>query len=187
MFVVLEGLHGVGKSEVAESLANVLGAELVPTVNPVFRRVRSVVDRGTSLEWRHAMYAVAVLDAGSRIREHLESGQAVVAESWLYRTVAFHRGMGSKLDLSFEGSELPLPDWTFVLTCDEEERQKRLKKRGVSQNRWQCLAECKRRDIEQQYRCWDMERVDTTNLQVDEVVRELRERIDRLRQSLVGD
>ena len=34
MFIVLEGLHGVGKSSVASALAKEINAELVPTVGP---------------------------------------------------------------------------------------------------------------------------------------------------------
>ena len=187
MFIVLEGLHGVGKSTVACKLANDINADLVPTVGEPFNRVRRAVDQGSSLEWRHAVYAVAVLDAAGRIAEMLATGRTVVAESWLYRTMAFHRGMGSELALPMTGVDIPLPDKGFLLTCDECERQRRLGERSRSRSsapirrrrrcaKWRSLAESKRKQIEDEYRRFDLERVDATPC-VEQVVGLLRDRI----------
>lgn len=180
VFVVLEGLHGVGKSEVARQLADAICADHMPTVAPIFKDVRGLVDRGTSLEWRHAVYAVAVLDAGWRIRERLQAGRSVVVESWLYRTMAFHRGMGSDLKLPVDTVELPEPDWQFLLTCNDSERRRRLDQRGSSNSAyWLSRAESNSTKIEEQYRSFGLQEVDTTGLEIDSVVGRLRDRIGR--------
>ena len=92
--------------------------------------------------------------------------------------MAFHRGMGSALALPMTGVEIPLPDKGFLLTCDEYERQDRLKRRPTSNSaKWRSLAECSKEKIAGEYQRFNLEPVDTTGLKIEQVVGLLYDRI----------
>ena len=169
MFISLEGLHGVGKSTIAEKLASTLNVELTPTIPDEFREIRKTMNESWSIEARYMMFMSAVLLAGERIRESLALGKTVVVESYIYRTIAFHEGMGSQIRLEFSQSLL-LPHHTILLKCDNDVRQERLVRRGGARNRWDSLAEANSDTILARYQRFGFPTIDTTHASPEETL-----------------
>lgn len=172
MFVTLEGLSGVGKSTVARLLADALDACWMPTVPIGFGRDRSYFTDTYQLNARFWYFMAAVSLAAPRIRRVLDLGHDVVAESYFARTIAFHRGMGSPLDISVP-SYAAVPDATFRLTCGGAERQRRLAGRSKPRTTWDRLAEERADEIEQEYQRFPMHLIDTTAVAPDDVVAQI--------------
>lgn len=173
-FVSLEGLSGVGKSTISRMLAETMCAELVGTIPYTFSDLRKVLDRSnmTSIHARFLFYLAAVLEGEKSIRTILQSGKNVVVESYLYRTIAFHRGMGSDIDISIPESIL-LPDVIFHLVCEEGERQQRRRMRQKQETYWDRLAEQNTKNILREYHRFQMKVIDTTYLEPEVVVNEI--------------
>ena len=173
-FISFEGLSGVGKSTISKLLAEKIGAGLVGTIPQKFGDLRKVFDHSeaTSINARFLFYLAAVLEGGKSIEEVLSAGKNVVVESYLYRTIAFHRGMGSNLDI-FLPSDVLLPDVVFHLVCEEVERQRRRKVRKKHETHWDRLAEQNAERILREYGRFEMNILDTTRLQPEEVVEKL--------------
>lgn len=178
-FISLEGLSGVGKSTISKLLAEKIKAELVGTIPRIFGDLRRALDHSetTSIHTRFLFYLAAVLEGERSIREVLSTGKTVVVESYLYRTIAFHRGMGSNFDISIPGDIL-LPDVVFHLICEEVERQWRRKTREKYETHWGRLAEQNAERILREYQQFKMSVVDTTCLKPEEVVNELINRLN---------
>lgn len=172
-FISFEGLSGVGKSTISKLFAEKIGASLVSTIPQSFVGLRRIIDtETTSIHARFLFYLAAVLEGEKSLRIAMYSGGNVVVESYLYRTIAFHRGMGSNIRISIP-KDILLPDIIFYLTCEEKERQKRRRKRGKHETYWDCLAEKSTNKILQEYRQFDMNSIDTTHLKPEQVVDEL--------------
>lgn len=178
LFVSLEGLSGVGKSTVAPLLARALRAEIVPAVPTSFEAIRRQLNESTSIDARFCFFLCAVICSGSTVACYLNSGRPVVVESYLYRTVAFHRGMGAKLMVDCSRLDV-LPTHVFHLTCSEAERLRRRAERGEPEHRskWDTLAECSASAILKEYACFPMQVIDTSQLTPAEVVLEIERRL----------
>lgn len=173
-FISLEGLSGVGKSTVSKLLANKIGAEIVGTIPEIFDGLRKTIDASetTSINARFLFYLSAVLEGEKQVRKLLNAGETVVVESYLYRTIAFHRGMGSEFGVSIPNDVL-MPGTIFHLTCDQSERKARREKRKKKETHWDFLAEKNAKAILREYSEFPMEVVDTTYLTPEDVVEEL--------------
>lgn len=177
-FISFEGLSGVGKSTISRLFAEKIGASLVGTIPQSFVGLRRIIDaETTSIHARFLFYLAAVLEGEKSLKIALYSGGNVVVESYLYRTIAFHRGMGSDIKISIP-KDILLPDIVFYLTCEEKERQKRRRRRGKRETCWDCLAEKNADKILQEYQQFDMNSIDTTHFKPEQVVDELINRLD---------
>lgn len=172
MFVTLEGLSGVGKSTVARLLADALDACWMPTVPIGFGRDRSYFTDTYQVNARFCYFMAAVSLAAPRIRRVLDLGHDVVAESYFARTIAFHRGMGSPLDIPVP-TDTAAPDVSFHLRCGRLERQRRLNSRRKPRTVWDRLAEERAADIEREYERFAMHVIDTTSIGPDDVVAQI--------------
>ncbi|MGH3320505.1 MAG: hypothetical protein ACRDN9_10045 [Streptosporangiaceae bacterium] len=170
MFITVEGLACTGKTTVADLLASRLGAVHLPTVPPEYACLRNCFRVHEHLDARYLFFLSAVSLAATRIRRHLTDGRSVVAESYLARTVAFHRGMGSHVRVELQG--LPRPDLTFRLVCNGRERGRRLRQRGTRHN-WDVLAEEHAVDIEREYRRSPAHVIDTTAVEPSDAVQRI--------------
>jgi thymidylate kinase len=170
MFITLEGLHGVGKSTVADMLANRLpGAVLVPTIPCELEPARRFVDRSADVNARYLFYLSAVSIASGRVRAFSEIGGIVIAESFIHRTVAFHAGMGASARVDLSSLQVPVPDFIFYLHCEDSVRRLRLLGRNAGANRWRALAEMRAPEIVDAYASFPLIPVDTTEMTREEV------------------
>jgi len=170
MFITLEGLHGVGKSTVADMLADRLqGAVLVPTIPCELQTARRFVDNSADVNARYLFYLSAVSIAADQVRALGEAGRIVIAESFIHRTVAFHAGMGASALVDLPSLHVPTPDLSFYLHCDDTVRRQRLLGRKAPTNRWRALAEMRAPDIADAYAAFRLIRVDTTEMTCEQV------------------
>lgn len=167
-FVSLEGLHGVGKSTVAAMVADRMGLSLTPTIPDAFSSARRCVNDGTCIEARFMFFLAATLSAGETIQEKNRKGEDVIVESYIFRSIAFHEGMGSEITVSLQSSFF-LPSHTVLLLCDPEVRARRLKERGGLRNKWDIRSELCADAILARYQAFGFKTIDTTNLQPNQV------------------
>lgn len=161
VFVAIEGLSGVGKSTTADLLATRLHAARVPTVVSEFDQIRGRIQAQDELNARYLLFLSAICLASLDVQATLEDGYHVVVESYIARTVAYHRGMGATASVVL--GRLAIPDVTIYLTCEAQERVPRLGARGAPRHIWDSLAErCKAR-IDREYRTFPMHVIDTTD------------------------
>lgn len=151
MLIVLEGLTGSGKTTVANHLVSHYGFS-VPELRPEpFRPVLQYVeDQPGHLEVRHALYLAAALQSAIQVEELCKSGADVVADSWVYRTMATHSALGSRLEIKLP-DWLPVPDLTIILTVDENRRQERIRQRGRASGLWKAACEAHGEEIMRWY------------------------------------
>lgn len=176
-FIALEGLHGVGKSTVARLVAERVGVKLTPTIPDAFSISRKHVNDGSSLEARYMLFLAATLSAGEQIEQKCKAGTDVVVESYIFRTIAFHEGMGSIVTVSVPKG-LFLPTHTVLLTCAPEARALRLERRGGLRSKWDVRAESNSERIAERYAQFGFPSVDTTALEPDEVASKVMEVIN---------
>jgi thymidylate kinase len=170
MFVTLEGLHGAGKSTVADMLANRLqGGVLIPTIPCELKTARRFVDRSADVNARYLFYLSAVSIASDQVRALSETGRIVIAESFIHRTVAFHAGMGASARVDLRSLHVPTPDFSFYLHCDDSVRRLRLLGRNATTSRWRALAERRAPAIADAYAAFPLIRIDTTEMTCEQV------------------
>lgn len=142
MFIVIEGIDGVGKTTVAKDLAARLGAVYVHTPSATLESLymsstlqsaltlREYVDQQayTDPKVRFAFYLFAILEASAQI-ENLLRSSSVVCDRFLSSTLAYHRALAPELagvDVSWAQSIKP--DLEILLDiCDENVHMNRLR------------------------------------------------------------
>lgn len=135
MFIVLEGLDGVGKSTLAHGLAHTLGSTLMSTPGGEFAALR-----GEILHTLHEdqlgkalFYAATVSFQGRKAVEMVARGGTVVMDRYWASTVAYARTRGVTVDLDALGPAIAKPDITVLITLDEAQRVARLTGRGATE------------------------------------------------------
>lgn len=155
-FIVLEGLSGVGKSTLAPLVAEQLDAEFLPSIPHEFAAARRMVDQQKDVEVRHLFFLAALgvtsLALSSRL---VEDSRHLVLESYIARAQAFHKGMGSGLEVNM--GHFLQPKLTFYLDCEEHVRRQRIEQRGgKATNYWQRRAEESAMSIREEYEKMDL-------------------------------
>jgi len=174
MFIAIEGLHGVGKSTIVGLLAERLpDAVIVPTIPEELQDARRHIDAQAPVNSRYLFYTAAVSLAAKRVRVAIQSGANVVVESYIHRTIAFHKGLGATIDIDMTSLDLPRPDRVFFLDCDDAVRRERLRSRSRPSTYWITAAEQHTREIRSAYGAFEMVDVDTTGLTPAAVVGQL--------------
>lgn len=143
--IVFEGLSGTGKSCLSELLAGSLETSLTSSVPPAYDEARKFFYTSRDVNARYLLFMSALFAVSEQvIRPALEQGDTVVLESYIYRTIAFHRGMGAE-QLYAGKPNIIIPDVIFFLECTEEVRKqrisKRLQQRAREKRYWDVLAE----------------------------------------------
>ncbi|MFN8345078.1 MAG: hypothetical protein U0X91_08745 [Spirosomataceae bacterium] len=180
LFIDIEGLHGVGKSEVVIGVANAIGAEYLPTIPAELEGARNFFNQVDDVNARYLFFYAAVMHSTKQIRQTLLAGKSVVVESYIYRTIAFHKGMGATVDITMP-CDLPQPDLTFHLKCSASERAIRLMKRSsgtLRKGMYETLAESNVQRILDEYKKFEMIEVDTTDKNPFEVIRDIKNTIE---------
>jgi len=172
MFVSIEGLNGVGKTEVVKSLRDKLGYHWT-RVSPCFRGAMEVMKWRDDLDARYLLFLSVVLHTSNRVAATLRCGKSVVVDGYIERTRAYHLGMGASLSVNVD-HVLEKPTISILLTCNENERQRRIVARGRPRELWDDLADRSASAILRHYRQCGFPAVDTTDLSTEQVFREVR-------------
>ncbi len=128
MFVVIEGLDGVGKTTLVDALAEHYGGEAANTPGPLLQKLTGpILDAlGDDQTARCLFYAASVLSEGKRARKAADRGGVVFMDRYWLSTIAYARARGVSVDLSSLEAIVPVPDVTVLLTLEETERRRRL-------------------------------------------------------------
>ena len=152
--MTIEGLDFSGKSTLVRALKDLLvGTDTYftrePGGTPVAERIRDILlDPGAEMDaWTEAyLYAAARADhARAEILPRLERGQDVVCERYLDSSLAyqgFGRGLGIEAvrGLNSYAVEAVMPDRTFYLRLDSEERERRAARLGALLDRIEAVG-----------------------------------------------
>ena len=134
MFVVIEGLDGVGKTTLVEKLAQYCGGYAMSTPSTSLRPfLDSVIQSlGRNQLARCLVYAATVVESGNTARLLSNRGHTVFMDRYWLSTIAYARARGVSNDLSCLEALVPIPDCTILVTISEPERRKRLAGRSTT-------------------------------------------------------
>jgi dTMP kinase len=152
--LTIEGLDFSGKSTLVRALRGLLADTDThftrePGGTPVAERVREILlDPGTEMDpWTEAyLYAAARADhARAEILPRLERGEGVVCERYLDSSLAYQGvgrglGLGAVRGLNSYAVEAVMPDRTFYLRLDLEERERRAATLGAPLDRIEAVG-----------------------------------------------
>ena len=132
VFVVVEGLDGVGKTTLVSELARRLEADVLTTPSVELRDVRRHVDLALadSPAALQAWYAATVLAASDAARGRLAAGRSVVVDRYWLSTLAYSELRGDRMRLPEVERRLLQPDGTLYLYADRKTRRQRILTRG---------------------------------------------------------
>lgn len=133
-FIVLEGLDGVGKSTLANKLAEQLGAQFMSTPGDRFKAIRSPVMEafGEDQLAKALFYAATVSSEGRKARSIVDQDRSVVMDRYWASTLAYAKARGVSANIDALESDLIAADITVLITLDENTRLKRLQQRGMT-------------------------------------------------------
>ncbi|KKP81204.1 MAG: hypothetical protein UR81_C0004G0006 [Candidatus Levybacteria bacterium GW2011_GWB1_35_5] len=132
-FFAVEGLDGVGKSTTVGALGE-RGYTVLTTPTELFKKIRPMFEN-RDVRVRFFYYLFGVMHAGHQAHG-LQRHTDVISDRYLLTTLAAHEAMG--LPSKWIAMCKPLlktiekPRDTFLITCDEEERMRRLLARGAN-------------------------------------------------------
>lgn len=137
--ILLEGMDGVGKSRVARTLVDRLGAEarMIATPDPAFADIRKIF-RAQTEELSRAFHSAANYIAAWDAFHATDQRSFVVFDRWWCSTCAMALANSCTLttfdeigDSVFEWpSDLPRPDMAVLLYVDEHIRRERIRQRA---------------------------------------------------------
>lgn len=152
--MTIEGLDFSGKTTLVRALKNALAGTDThftrePGGTPVAERIRDIVlDPDAEMEaWTEAyLYAAARADhARAEMLPRLERGQDVVCERYLDSSLAYQGfgrglGLGAVRGLNSYAVQAVMPDRTFYLRLDPEERERRAATLGAPLDRIEAVG-----------------------------------------------
>ena len=180
-FIVIEGLDATGKSTLVDELAKSLEATLLgcpPRLEAselIDGDLRKYFDARPAVQ-RRAYYRATNLIASEQTEVALRKGHVVMDRYWTSTAAFAALDDDSHLNQEWQGRyppELRKPDVVILLTVDEENRAKRMQKRGepVTAEERNLAADTARRETVQQiYRTFDPIEIDTSPLTPDAVL-----------------
>lgn len=131
------------------------------------------------MERRLRFYLSAVEFTSALIAQRLAAGASVVVESWWYRTLAFHAGMGARGPFPDMTQRALVPDRTYLLEACSAVRNERRQARGPRRS-WELRADACEHLIIAHYRSYGLVPIHTDALAIGEVVDRLEREICRV-------
>lgn len=148
-FVAIEGLDGIGKSTLVKQLVQVFTGHAMSTPGEALRDCSKVIlDDFSDNELAKALfYAASVTSQGKKARTMADRGEWVFMDRYWASTVAYAKARGVTDDIEQLGNNLIQPDLTVLLHLDEQERLRRLRVRGATEEDKQTLSPCFRQCV----------------------------------------
>lgn len=125
MIITLDGMDGVGKSTVAALLKERLNATIVRGVRDVY--VDKLAYDTPNLDVRYLYYLASFLD--SILLAKAKNNSILIYDKSFYSTIAYHKCLGSQIDIEKIITSIVAPDLKVYLTCPKEVWVKRLRAR----------------------------------------------------------
>ncbi|MGI2173557.1 dTMP kinase [Shewanella ulleungensis] len=136
MFIVIEGLDGVGKSTIAKALATKMGAVFLTTPGDKFSNIRNELELiyEDNVQARQLFYMSTVVSVANDIRELIAKGKTVIVDRYWLSTQVYHhwKSEGNNFKLLDIQESLLVPDLTIYLELPLPQRVIRLAKRKSS-------------------------------------------------------
>jgi len=133
--IVIEGIDGVGKSTLCESLCkklktegiNARNYESIEDPNSIFNNSKKRVKEETVINAQLYFYIASAIQKSAVIDEMLENSW-IICDRYIYSTYAYHTAMGVNLKNIPPLDLLPIrkPDFSFLLTVKESIRLQRI-------------------------------------------------------------
>lgn len=133
MFIVLEGIDGVGKSTVTRLVADILGFVSYATPPKEYMERRREVDLNGSPQQKFDFFRDGVVVAATEICQLISEGRSVICDRYWMTTYVYHKIIGVRV-AEDDFSNLLQPDLTVLLTANPEHQLQRLIERGMSIN-----------------------------------------------------
>ena len=179
LFIVIEGMDGVGKTTITKLLARDLNAITYKIPSSELNGIRDTIDNSNKYA-RFFYYLSSTYHASQNIKSAIKVGKSVVCDRYYPTTLsAYDDEVISLINSEPIIDKLYKPDFCFLLTVSEEERIKRLNKRGyLSNDDIESIDNPSSREAQMsKYYQMDMIRIDTTGKTeksiVDEIFRTL--------------
>ena len=135
IFLVFEGLDGVGKTSCAKITAELLDAHFMTTPTVAMRKFSGQIisSLNGNQEAAQMFYLATVLAASDEVKSHIATGRSVVLDRYFLSTQVYAEFRGSILDMDESiGGILQPADWTVFLEAPLNIRKSRLLTRGCS-------------------------------------------------------
>jgi len=135
VFLVFEGLDGVGKTSCAKVVAELLDAHFMTTPTATIREYRDQIIESFkgNQEAAQMFYLATVLTASDEAKSEMAKGRSVVLDRYFLSTQVYAEFRGSKLDIDESIAKvLQPPDWTVFLKASLNVRKSRVLTRGGS-------------------------------------------------------
>jgi len=136
MFIVITGLDGSGTSTIATKLHNLDKGSILLHTPPTEYKSREVIDTSvyeTSTMAHYLYYLSSVAYISDYIKKNIDISKInVYCVRYLIDTIVSHRVAGLDVTLDYSTYNLLEPDMTIFINLDEDERKKRITKRGKS-------------------------------------------------------
>lgn len=133
MFIVLEGIDGVGKSTVTHLVAAALNFVPYATPPKEYMERRREIDLNGSPQQKFNFFRDGVVVAAMEIGQLLSAGKSVICDRYWMTTYVYHKVIGVQVTEE-DFASLLQPDLTVLLTASPEHQLQRLIERGMSIN-----------------------------------------------------
>lgn len=130
MFIVIEGLDGVGKSTITKALAREIDAVMLATPGDQFNNMRNELDliyKDNYQAWQ-LFYMSTVVSTSQQVRELINNGKNVIVDRYWLSTQVYHqwKSENNHFELFDVVKSLLVPDLTIYLELPLEQRRNRL-------------------------------------------------------------
>ena len=136
MFIVIEGLDGVGKSTITKALATAINAVVLTTPGDKFKGIRDQLEviYQDNHQARQLFYMSTVVSISEQVRDLISKGKNVIVDRYWLSTQVYHhwKSDNSHFELLDVEKTLLVPDITLYLELPLDQRQKRLAGRTVN-------------------------------------------------------
>ncbi len=130
MFIVIEGLDGVGKSTITKALAKDIDAVMLATPGDKFNSMRSELELiyKDNHQARQLFYMSTVVSISEQVRDLISKGKNVIVDRYWLSTQVYHQWKSENhhFELADVENSILVPDVTLYLQLPLEQRKKRL-------------------------------------------------------------